>query len=268
MSFLIFSLLFSQTPFSPGFSINGTESEGRQIIFTFDDGPDYRTTPLLLDYLLEEDIKVIFFINGIKIGGRLASAVRNRQVLKIMHERGHWIGNHTYSHPMMDKVSPATQKKQIMQNHRAIEKLLGLKMFLYRPPFGLMTGYSRTLLKDEGYAIIMWNLESHDPFQRHVLKNWRNVLRDIALYQGGIILMHDTNSWSLESVPRIVKTVRMANCENIDRNDPIYEFGDVSHFYSKKAGKWKEPSLEMVKKGLQNRKKSEDWCRNIQSKEL
>ncbi|MBN2723429.1 MAG: polysaccharide deacetylase family protein [Deltaproteobacteria bacterium] len=263
MFFFIVSLILTSQNLSykPGVSISGSESEGRQVLFTFDDGPDFRTTPLLLDYLDEYGIKGAFFVNGIRFAGKNPTAVKNRVVIREIVKRGHYLGNHTWNHPMMSKISTDKQKRQILNTHKYIKRYTGTNSFLYRPPFGQMTSYSRSVLRENGYLVVMWNLDSEDPFKRHVSKNWRYVIGDIFRFGGGIVLMHDTNSWSIESIPRIVRSIKLLNCENIERGDPVIEFGSIEHFYPSERNS--EPTLQQIKDGLEKRKNALKWCRNL-----
>ncbi|MGM0595700.1 MAG: polysaccharide deacetylase family protein [Myxococcota bacterium] len=244
-------------------TISGEKGQGRHLIFTFDDGPSYKTTPLLLDYLDKLGLKAIFFVNGQRFNGRSHIVKRNREVLKEVHRRGHEIGNHTYSHPMMSEISKKKQYWQLAKTEKLIKKITGYKPCLYRPPFGQMSYHARVYLKEHNYSTLMWNLDSEDPFQRHVAKVYANVLSPLYFYKRGLVLMHDTNSWSIEAVPRIVKAIRLWNCELMARGDPIFEFGNVADFRLPGEDKYKEPDLKMIKKAYKRRIKMKKWCETI-----
>ena len=70
----------------------------KYVALTFDDGPHYKNTKLLLDGLRERNVKATFFIVGQNIEG-------NEEILKQMKEDGHLIGNHTYSHKNLFRLS-------------------------------------------------------------------------------------------------------------------------------------------------------------------
>ncbi len=76
------------------------ETEYRDIILSFDDGPNSKTTGLLLDILDECDVRAMFFV----VGNRLQSCI-GRSIVERAHESGHVIGNHTYNHPNLSKLS-------------------------------------------------------------------------------------------------------------------------------------------------------------------
>jgi len=195
---------------------------GRLITFTFDDGPSHRVTPYLLDQLDRFGIKATFFVVGRRFGGRSSIARKNRRVLREEVRRGHFVGNHSYTHPMMAQLSTDRQKWEIMSNEAAIVRTCGLRPYLYRPPFGGRTGYSNRLLEHRGYASVMWNLSSGDPFGRHVAKVHRTVLKKIHKYRAGVILMHDTNGWSAAAVPLIVRSILIEGCTLMRRGEQPY----------------------------------------------
>ncbi|MBU1536235.1 polysaccharide deacetylase family protein [Myxococcota bacterium] len=246
-----------------GVEITGKEAQGRHIVFTFDDGPNYRTTPILLDYLDQYNIKGVFYVNGRRFGGKNPISSRNRDVLLEVHRRGHYVGNHTWSHPNMASLSGPLQTKQILRNEKIIERITGYRPSLYRPPFGLMTRFSRSLLTRRGYTVVMWNLDSNDPFQRSAGKNFSNVMKDLYLYKQGMVLMHDTNAWSVESVPRIIKGVYLWNCELAARGEPVYEFATTSEFHIEQTQKVPEPTLAMLLAAKKRRDQMTAWCANL-----
>ncbi len=246
-----------------GLEINGKEAQGRHIVFTFDDGPNYRTTPILLDYLDAYGIKAVFYVNGRRFWGKNPIAVRNREVLGEVHRRGHYVGNHTWAHPNMATLNGAAQTKQIVRNERAIEHITGYKPVLYRPPFGLMTRFSRALLKRRGYTAVLWNLDSNDPFERSAGKSFANVLKDLFLYRQGMVLMHDTNAWSVESIPRIIRATYLWNCELAARGEPVFEFATTSEFHIDPDGKVPEPTLAMLQAARIRRNKMAQWCADL-----
>lgn len=109
----------------------------------------------------------------------------------------------------------------------------------------------------------MWNLDSNDPFERSATKSYSNVLKDLFLYKRGMVLMHDTNAWSVEAVPRIVKAVYLWNCELAARGEPVFEFGTTSDFLVNSDGKSPEPTLAMLEAAKKRRNAMATWCKKL-----
>ncbi len=203
---------------------------GRKVTFTFDDGPSQAVTPLVMDYLEKHGLRGTFFVNGRRFTGGSAVAAKNREVLVEAARRGHLIGNHTQTHPMLKTLAPERQKWEVFTTHNAIVRVTGLRPYLYRPPFGGQTSYSRRILEKAGYATVMWNLSSDDPFGRHVAKVHRTVMQKIHRDNGGIILMHDTNGWAAYSIPLIVRSILVESCKLIHRGEEPYLIVGLDHF--------------------------------------
>lgn len=106
------------------------EGEAPRIAITFDDGPSAHCTGRLLDGLKERGIKGTFFLIG-------KNAEENPELVKRLYEEGHLIGNHTYSHVEITKLSDEDAKKEIMETDRVISSITGEHVEYMRPPFGL-----------------------------------------------------------------------------------------------------------------------------------
>ena len=98
------------------------------IALTFDDGPDPRWTPTILDILRQENVPATFFIVG-KNGEAYPDLIR-----RIANE-GHEIGNHTFTHPNLGEVPVSITKLELTATQRLIESLTGRSTVLFRPPY-------------------------------------------------------------------------------------------------------------------------------------
>ena len=102
----------------------------RVVRLSFDDGPNPTTTPPLLDHLRDHGVKATFFVLGQNIVHQ-----EGRAILERIACDGHQIGNHSYSHPDLTKLTA----KQIEDEIKRTEALIGSLdngMKLFRPPFG------------------------------------------------------------------------------------------------------------------------------------
>jgi len=215
---------------SRGALIKGREGD-RRIMFTFDDGPDHRSTPLLLDHLDRFGVKAVFFVNGHRMHPTRPDAPENVGVLREIHRRGHVIGNHTFNHRDLSAMSDEQLQTEIDQTSRFIEKVTGARTWLFRPPFGKL-GRASAYLAKQGYTTVMWALDpldwqTSDP--REVLR------RVVALLEehpdAGILDLHDTNCASVEAFPLIMEWIEQRNAELAATGRPIYRVVGVEAYY-------------------------------------
>jgi peptidoglycan-N-acetylglucosamine deacetylase len=153
------------------------------IAITFDDGPDEKITPKILEILEKYKIKAAFFCIGQKIE-------RHPELLKKIVEKGHIVGNHTYSHSFwFDLFSSLRMADEISKTDELIMKFTGNKPNLFRPPYGVTNPLLRKALKKTGHQSVSWSLRSNDTFNspEAVLLRIHKKLKN-----GDTILFHDT----------------------------------------------------------------------------
>lgn len=130
------------------FEINNVKEVGKTIYLTFDDGPEGGVTQFVLDELEKYGFKASFFCRG-------DNAKNNPELLNMLREKGHSIGNHTYCHIHAYNVSSNEYYKDVMRADDI------LKSNLFRPPHGSLT--IRSFLKlHGGFRIVFWSLNSGD----------------------------------------------------------------------------------------------------------
>lgn len=194
-----------------GFIVKGEESPGK-ITFTFDDGPDHRTTPILLDQLDRYGIRATFFINGSKIHPRTAGGQENREVLREIHRRGHFIGNHTFNHKNVNVLDEQGWRTEVLQVEHVLAGLIGRRPWLFRPPFGQLDNRALERLGLQGYTVVMWNLDPLDWKAKSaddLLKRSQQVVEENP--QGGVFLLHDTNQTTVQFFPLFVDWIEERN---------------------------------------------------------
>ena len=169
------------------------EKNKKVVALTFDDGPDGNTTPQALDILAKYKIKATFFVQGKNIAG-------NEAILKRMQSEGHEVGNHSWNHPILTKLSLEDAKKQLTDTEDAITKVLGKSSKLMRPPYGAISDDIRNSLD---LSFIMWDVDSLD----WKSKNEAAILTEIQhqTSDGSIILMHDIHQPSVNSLPKVIE---------------------------------------------------------------
>ena len=169
------------------------EKKNRKVVaLTFDDGPNPATTNQALDTLSKYGIKATFFVLGKNVSG-------NEEILKRMKADGHVIGNHSWSHPVLSKLSLDEAKKQITDTEDALTKVLGSSSKLMRPPYGAITDDIRNSLD---LSFIMWDVDSLDWKNKNEASILTEIQREVK--NGSIILMHDIHAETVHALPKVI----------------------------------------------------------------
>jgi len=191
----------------------------KKIAVSFDDGPDPRWTPKILDILKEKNVPGTFFVIG-------EEAAKSPGLLRREYAEGHSIGNHTYTHPVMDEVSPMQLRWELNITQRLIESTVGAKSILFRPPYGIdhQPEYSEEVAQlpvaqDMGYLIVGQKIDPHDwrqPYGKQVAAQEivDGVLQQASL--GNIILFHDgggDRSQTVAALPVVIDQLRARGYE-------------------------------------------------------
>lgn len=149
----------------------------KSVYLTFDDGPIPGITPWVLDLLDRYDIKATFFMVGDNVR-------KHPEVHRMVVDRGHRIGNHTYNHVRGFEISPKSYLGNIEKANDVMQT------DLFRPPHGHMRWSQYWVLK-KLYVIVMWDLVTRDYSKR---KNGEQVFQIVKKYvrNGSIITFHDS----------------------------------------------------------------------------
>ncbi|MFG1478985.1 polysaccharide deacetylase family protein [Xanthobacter sp. V4C-4] len=170
--------------------------DGPYIAITFDDGPNPETTPKLLKMLEARGVKATFFVVGTR-------ASENPDLLRRMVAEGHEVGNHSWNHPQLPKVSVAEADRQVADTSAAIRAAIGKDPLYIRPPYGAMTSALRKHIEDKfGLAMVYWSADSLDWKNRDAQAIYDKVMAQTRA--GGIILMHDIHATTVAAVPRVL----------------------------------------------------------------
>lgn len=153
----------------------------REIALTFDDGPDPRYTPLLLDLLKRYNAKATFFVVG-------AHAEKHPELLRRMRDEGHVIGIHNYEHKTNWLMRPKKVKWHIQRTQEVIKDATGLDAIYYRPPWGIVNAFDYS--PSNHLQIILWSA---------IFGDWKYKLGADRLRQrmmkkmrpGEVLLLHD-----------------------------------------------------------------------------
>ena len=202
----------------------------RLLLLTFDDGPELRTTPTVLDTLDEFGIKAVFFVNATRFDSDHPRERAQRDLLNEILRRGHSLGNHTYHHAPLTDLDNDAIRVELQKNEDYIFAATGGRPVLVRPPYGAFSPRVARTLAGLGYTSMLWNLSTGDTMVRtgdEVASTFLRVLRRKEREDGeygGIVLMHDTHPWTVNGLPRILAGLRQRNCELAAQGEELYDF--------------------------------------------
>jgi len=178
---------------SSGVTLNRIPVNGPYIAITFDDGPHGTLTPRLLDMLRERNIKATFYVCG-------NNAELYPDLLRRMIAEGHEIGNHSYNHPNLGKMSQEQVRSQLSRTHEAIVRATGIAPRTMRPPYGSFTQAQREwAMKEYGYPTVLWSVDPFDWKKPGAGAITSRILAGTG--NGGIILAHDIHSQTIDAMP-------------------------------------------------------------------
>jgi peptidoglycan/xylan/chitin deacetylase (PgdA/CDA1 family) len=171
----------------------------KTVALTFDDGPDPVNTPKILNLLKAYDAKATFFVLG-------TAAKRYPILMRRIAAEGHAIGNHSWSHP--SKTTKQQAINQIEWTQKAIERAVGFRPKLFRPPYGIANGDLASQAKARGMTLVLWSASSGDTSTKDARTIFANVRYTPA--NGEIVLLHDGpgKAATVEALPKILKGLK------------------------------------------------------------
>lgn len=200
-----------QRKYSETFKFHGPRV--KLVALTFDDGPDPRFTPQVLNVLHKQGVKATFFV----VGNR---AKKFPALVKRIHHEGHLIGNHSFSHPNFGKRSLKQFQAEILSTEKIIQQTFGHRPKLIRPPYGEIKEPQIQWAKRNGYTVVNWNVDSLDWKGLGKSKVEANVLG--AVGPGSIVLFHagggvgSNLNGTIQALPDIIQTMRAKGYQFVD----------------------------------------------------
>ena len=161
------------------------------MVLSFDDGPDPRYTPGILATLREHGVRAMFFVCG-------EMAVDNQDLLREMAADGHLVGNHSWSHPLIPRLSRAGIRDELGRTSDVIEKTLGEAPLWYRAPYGAWNRNSFEIGSALGMEPLAWTVDTLDWTAPGTGTIVRRVLDGAA--PGVVVLSHDAGGDRSQSV--------------------------------------------------------------------
>lgn len=190
--------------YSSSFKVAGSPSENK-IALTFDDGPDDKYTAQVLDVLKKADVKATFFVIGFR-------AKAHPELIARMVREGHIVGNHSYNHPNLPKLSEPVFERQIEDTQTVLKSLTGYEPKLFRPPYGAVNEDQVRWAADHQFMIVNWNVDSLDWRGLNAEQVSSNILK--AARAGSIVLQHcgggegQDLSGTVKALPNIIQQLK------------------------------------------------------------
>jgi peptidoglycan/xylan/chitin deacetylase (PgdA/CDA1 family) len=201
-----------------GYVVPDAGSFGKRVALTFDDGPNPTTTPQVLDILADHNIAGTFFINGSRVKGS-----SERAVLQRILDEGHILANHSHNHKNLKNLSLDEVASQVMATDQVMRDA-GAEPRYFRFPFGSSSCATAQLVRDRGYIVSGWHVDSGDwcfasstggvghcspSTFAHVPDSYRDdmvgfTLSQIRSHQGGIVLFHDIHQNTVDNLEPII----------------------------------------------------------------
>lgn len=163
------------------------------IALTFDDGPDDRGTPQVLDVLARHDVRATFFVLG-------AMVQRHPQILERVAAEGHEIAVHSWDHRNHLRHAPNQVHAQLARTVDVVSTRTGTAPRWFRPPYGAMTGGALLAARRLGLKPVLWTAWGRDWEERATGASVQELVAK-QTRGGGTVLLHDSdctsspNSW-------------------------------------------------------------------------
>ncbi|MEU0031290.1 polysaccharide deacetylase family protein [Streptomyces sp. NPDC006335] len=177
------------------------------VALTFDDGPSATYTANLLRYLAQNHARATFFTVG-------QNVVAHPALVRAEVRAGNEVGNHSYSHPDLTKLSSEQVAYQLNRTSAAIKAATGTAPALYRPPYGAINS---TVRRATHLSPVLWTLDTEDWKYPDATKVAQFVVSKVK--RNDVVLMHDIHPTSVAAVPEILRALTAKG----------YHFVTVSH---------------------------------------
>ncbi len=195
-------------------------SDRPRVALTFDDGPHPEHTREVLRALATEGVKATFFLVGHKVE-------KHPEVVTEIVQAGHEIGLHSYEHDYLLNLRHEPKiVRDIEHNQAVIEKLVGERPMIFRPPVGLTSPRIRVAVKKLGLRVVGWSARAFDGAGR---PDPDVVLSRIVpgLEPGAIVLLHDAaertdeRPTSLDALPGLLRAMKDRNLQGVTVSDLV-----------------------------------------------
>ncbi|UUU19471.1 polysaccharide deacetylase family protein [Streptomyces sp. DSM 40750] len=177
------------------------------VALTFDDGPAVPEAATLLNHLAQYKARVTFFTVGQNVAA-------HPELVRAEAKAGHEVGNHSWNHPDLTRLTPEQIRYQLNRTSEAIKNATGEAPTLFRPPYGAMDAKVKAATT---LSPVLWDVDTEDWKYRDAAKVAQTVIAKTE--PNDVVLMHDIHPTSVAAVPEILRTLTARG----------YHFVTVSH---------------------------------------
>jgi peptidoglycan/xylan/chitin deacetylase (PgdA/CDA1 family) len=207
------------------------KGDGRRLVtFTFDDGPSPEMEPPLLKVLETHHVRATFFYIGEYLAGGSSRAAEVRDCAKQVAAAGHLIGNHTMDHKLLTTMPKAAALAEIDESEAAIEKALGRRTSLFRPPYGQLDSSLEEALRERHGDLVLWSIDVEDVKKTDPDEILHALQRQLIYKQGGIVLLHDVHAPSLKAFHRLVHWLLASKWDREHPERPGWDIVDLEEY--------------------------------------
>ncbi|NGQ96755.1 delta-lactam-biosynthetic de-N-acetylase [Brevibacillus sp. SYP-B805] len=201
-----------QEGFKPILQKHGAIFQGdptkKELYLTFDNGYENGFTARILDTLKEKKVPAIFFVTGHYVKDQ-------PELVRRMVQEGHLVGNHSWSHPDMSRLSNDKIKMELERVKTEVARITGQQEMRYlRPPRGIFSERTLAVSKELGYTSVFWSIAYND-WNIHAQKGAAYAFHNVMaqLHPGAVILLHAVSKDNAEALGGIIDAARRQGYE-------------------------------------------------------
>ena len=194
--------------------VYNVDTKEKVLSISFDAAWGSANTEGILNILDQYDVKTTFFLVGFW-------AEKYPDLVQLLVERGHEIGNHSATHPHMSSLTAAQIREELRKCSDLVESITGTPTTLFRPPYGEYNDSVVRISREEGYECVQWNVDSLD---------WKNLGTQNMVQQctksvnpGDIVLFHNDSKYILEALPQILEYYTQAGYRIVPVSELLLE---------------------------------------------
>ncbi len=187
------------------------KEEKKKVALTFDDGPHPQYTVEMMEGLKKKNVKATFFLLGEQVE-------KHPEIVKKIYEEGHVIGNHSYKHEQLSKLTMQKACEQVNRTNELIYDITGENPAYLRPPFG---DWHEKLDCEANMVEVLWDVDTLDWSSQNHNEIVNKVLKNVK--ENDIILMHDGYETSVTAAMEIIDTLRERGYEFVTVDEILFD---------------------------------------------
>jgi peptidoglycan/xylan/chitin deacetylase (PgdA/CDA1 family) len=201
----------------------GTAASPPRVALTFDDGPDERATPRILEVLQRYEVPAAFFVIG-------RNVERHPALVEQIHRAGHLVGNHSYHHDRLGTFRRLCYwRQELARTDSVIAPIVGGRPRLFRPPMGFRNWHIARAVREGGYVATTWTARAFDSLNSSAARILERL--DLRSEAGSILALHDGQepgrcrdlASTIEALPQLIERLRDRGLEPVRLDDLIGE---------------------------------------------